>query len=182
MPTRKIEDTLTRLRNAASRAVEVTAAWNGEEPVFDGQATDDELREFASRTAEALPSDYVDYLKRCRRIVAMDVHNGYELFAPSSDVRSPERSQVSGDGRVAEEVPVLPVGGDGGGKRFLLAIGSRPAGRVWEWLHEYPIPPNGIAVEGLERVAASFSAFLARVADDWEHFVDGDDEWKFLSG
>ena len=176
----QIDESLARLRRAASRVVEVTAAWNGDEPFFDGHASDDELLEFARRVGNVPPPDYSEYLKRCRRIVAMDVHNGYELFSPLNSVHGPKRIHVTVDGESLEDVPVFPIGGDGGGNLFLMDIGQRNTGRVWKWSHEHPPRQDGVAVEGLELIAASFSEFLSRVADDWDHFVDGDTDWPFL--
>jgi hypothetical protein len=81
-----------------------------------------------------------------------------------------------------EEVFVLAVAGDGGGNQFLKAVGSEAAGQVWKWNHERPVRFDGVAREGLTVVAGSFTAFLERVAEDWEHFVHNDRAWSYISG
>ena len=91
----------------------------------------------------------------------MDVHNGYWL----GDVkRLIERGSFP---RVADGESAIPVATDGGGNAFLLGA----SGKVWRWDHE---------TDRLQFVAASFDAFLERVADDWAAYIAEQPGWSFL--
>jgi len=45
--------------------------------------------------------------------------------------------------------------------------------KVWKWDHE---------TGDLALVSLGFSSFLARIIEDWEHFLADDREWPYLSG
>lgn len=77
---------------------------------------------------------------------------------------------------------IEPIGGDGGGNFFLLEATSRSDASVWKWLHELGCADDGIDSESVVEMARSFSAFLERMADDWEAFVRDDRAWRFMSG
>ncbi|HWE94867.1 MAG TPA: SMI1/KNR4 family protein [Tepidisphaeraceae bacterium] len=118
-----------------------------------------------------LPNDFVTFLSVCEAVIAMNVWNGYWVGGIVNVTRSvlhPVYSTKVPD--EAEESAVVPIAADGGGNDFLLALRS---GQVWKRDHE-----TGNA----RIVAASFTDFLGRVAEDWEHFLSGDDSWRYLSG
>jgi hypothetical protein len=69
--------------------------------------------------------------------------------------------------RAANEEAAIPVAIDGGGNAFLLGA----SGRVWRWNQE---------TGRLNLVAASFGAFLERVAEDWSAYVSEKPGWRFL--
>lgn len=101
----------------------------------------------------------------------MDVFNGYALLTPDKAVAmraDPSIPQSISDD--AELHACVPIGADGGGNLFLLTL---PDGRVWKWRHDRrtSVP-----------VAESFDHVLERVVADWEHFVEGDAAWEYLSG
>ena len=61
----------------------------------------------------------------------------------------------------------IPVATDGGGNAILLSS----SGAIWRRDHE-----TGKA----EKVAASFGAFLKRVAEDWAAYIEEQPGWHFL--
>ena len=178
----RVSDALDRLRVAGAALPRLRSVHPLEAPTFGPGCCTGELDELQER--RRLPYDYVEFLSLCRRIVASDVFNGYYLYSPlgrPADSSIPRRLLVGAEPRL-QEVAVSAVAGDGGGNQFLMGVGSVAAGRVWKWNHERPVGLDGVAREGLTEIADSFTAFLERVADDWEHFVRNDPAWSYISG
>jgi hypothetical protein len=175
---------LQRLRDCAARVPDLESPYPLHSPAFGPPCCDAEIDELLGSAASRV-SEYVEFLRLCRRIDASDVFNGYFLYSPvaiaASDGSIPRILQVD-LGRGLDEVFVLRIGGDGGGNQFVMGTGKNAPGTVWKWNHEHPVRFDGMAKEGLSQVATSFSAFLERMAEDWEHFVDRDRSWTYLSG
>jgi len=178
----RVSDALGRLRLAGAALPDMPSVYPLQAPAFGPGCCQGELDELQERGP--LPADYVEFLTLCRRIVASDVFNGYYVYSPlcrPADSAIPRRLLV-GVEPTLQEVTVAVVAGDGGGNQFVMAVGGEAAGRIWKWNHEYPPRFDGVAREGLTEIAASFSGFLERVADDWEHFVADDRGWAYISG
>jgi hypothetical protein len=91
----------------------------------------------------------------------MSVHNGYWVGGIEQLIDGDSLPRIA-DGEVA-----IPIATDGGGNAFVLGA----SGQVWQWNHE---------TDKLNLVAASFGAFLERVAEDWAAFVSEKPGWRFL--
>jgi hypothetical protein len=179
----RIESALDRLRDAAERIQGLDSPYPLHKPSFGPGCCAPEVDELLGDRAARL-SEYAEYLRLCRRVDGADVFNGYFLFSPLLVVRqteAPRRLHV-GHGADLSEVEVLTVGGDGGGNLFLMSTSPDAPGAVWKWDHEAEVRFDGVAKDGLTRVADSFGGFLERVATDWEHFVARDRTWNYISG
>jgi len=179
----QIERLLDRLKTLGAQVPGIESPYPLLEPTFQNGANPDEVAELG---VGSLPADYLEYLSRCRALSATDVFNAYFIFSPLQVARIasgvPHVLHVTGLDGLLTEVHVLPIGGDGGGNMFLLEKGVGTQGRVWKWSHEYPTRFDGVASEGLTFLAPSFTAFLERVAEDWQHFVALDRSWHYISG
>jgi hypothetical protein len=179
----RIEAALNRLREAAERIETLDSPYPLRKPSFGPGCCAPEIAELLGEGATRV-SEYAEYLCLCRRVDAGDVFNGYFLFSPLLVVRQtdgPRRLHV-GHGADLSEVEVLTVGGDGGGNLFLMSKSPNESGAVWKWNHEAEVRFDGVAKDGLTKVADSFGGFLERVAADWEHFAAGDRTWDYISG
>jgi len=181
----RVRDALDRMLRTAGRVADQRAVYPLEAPTFGPGCCAGELDELQQAFHAALPPDYLEFLSLCRRIVASDVFNGYYLYSPfglsRADSSIPRRLHVGTEPRL-QEVPVVAIGGDGGGNQFLLGFGEVSSGHVWKWNHEHPVRSSGVVRQGVTEIAGSFSEFLERVADDWEHFEQNDRSWVYLSG
>lgn len=155
-----VATTLTRFRDLARAFPRPGRDWE-DRPRFGPPATSQSLVELERTAGFALPQDLRDFLEQTESIVAMSVHNGYWLGSI--------RELIDRDSfpRVAEREAAIPVATDGGGNAFLLGA----SGHVWRWNHE---------TDELKLVAATFGAFLERVAEDWAAYVSGKRNWCFL--
>jgi len=152
-------------------------------PKFGPGCCDGEVEELLGEWRIQL-AEYVEFLATCRRIEAADVYNGYFLFSPLLIVRqsdAPRRLHVGTEPNLIE-VNVLAIGGDGGGNMFMLGTSGPLLGNVWKWNHEFPVRFDGVALDGITKLADCFAAFLERVALDWEHFVSQDTSWDYIAG
>ena len=157
---------LARLRAVAVKFPE------DERPTFAPPASADAVEMLARAVGAPLPSELRDFLANTEKVVAMDVWNGYWIGGPVTLARSLTRGDYypnAVDLRAAGGA-TIPFAGDGGGNGFDVALTD---GRVWHWNHE-----TGFA----RAIAPSFSAFLERVVEDWEHAAAGDPAWRYLSG
>ena len=150
---------VARLRELALAIPRPECEWE-ERPRFDPPAPPAAVAAFERAAGFPMPVDFRAFLARTGGVVGMSVHNGYwlggvERLAPDAFPR-----EVAGE-------PAAPVATDGGGNAFLLSAG----GRVWKWDHE---------TGRVSEVAASFAAFLVRVADDWAAYVADTPGWRFL--
>lgn len=130
-------------------------------PRFEPPASLESVVEIERNAGFSLPSDLREFLEQTGAIVAMSVHNGYWL----GDI-----NKLLGEEsfpRVADGEAAIPVATDGGGNAFMMGV----SGRVWRWSHE---------TDRLNLVAASFGAFLERVAEDWSAYVSDHLGWRFL--
>jgi SMI1/KNR4 family protein SUKH-1 len=160
-----IDAMLLRLRALA------TAFSVNERPTFHPGASPEAISALQAVTAGPVPEDFAYFLSQCDSIIAMDVWNGYWI----GGIEWLRRSVACGDfpSAISEggnPDSVIPVATDGGGNAFLLSLGSD---KVWKWNHE-----SGDAT----LVARGFAAFLARIVEDWEHFLSSDSTWSYLSG
>ena len=153
------------------------------QPHFGPGCCSAEIEELLGDCHERLP-EYSEYLALCRRVDATDVFNGYFLFSPVHAVQRGEGPRLLhvGSGPDLSEVRVLPIGGDGGGNLFLMGYSPNAAGAVWKWDHEYGARFDGMAKDGITKIADDFAGFLERIAEDWEHFTSGDRAWHYVSG
>jgi hypothetical protein len=152
---------------------------------FGGAASEDEIAEL-NEVFGPLPDDYVAFVRSCRRIVAMDYFSGYVLHSPMSLTTEIHHIHLNGGTR---EVRVVGVGSDGGGNTFLMGLAAHPnaaasddLGRIWRHNHSRSYRADGVATEGLIKIADSFLEFFNRMAEDWEHFAAKDSEWQYISG
>ena len=142
-----------------------------ERPKFAPPASADAIEMLARAVGAPLLPELREFLASTEEIEAVDVWNGYWIGSPRTVARSLGRGDYypnAVDLRAAGGL-TIPFAGDGGGNGFDVALID---GRVWRWNHE-----TGHARE----IAASFSAFLSRVAEDWEHAAAGDPAWAYLS-
>ena len=144
---------VARLRAVAGRFDE----W--ERPVFSPRSGSQAL------PGVEVPASLVEFFAACDQITAMSIHNGYTLGGAAWVLRELKNGTFP---QQVESQAVLPFGTDGGGNAFLVGIAEDA---VWGWNHE---------TGELTRVADSLAAFLNRVADDWEHYADGDNAWRYL--
>ena len=72
---------------------------------------------------------------------------------------------VTAEGRATK---VIPVATDGGGNAFLMAA---DLGTIWRWDRE---------TGTLARVARDLAEFLHLVAEDWDHDLADDRDWRYL--
>jgi hypothetical protein len=181
----RVSDALERLRTAGSRVSRADSDAALEGPKFGPGCCAGELDELDAWWADGLPDDYREFLQLCRSVAAPDVGSGYFLYSPllllCRDYTIPKLVHVTLP-TTLQEVFVAAIGGDGGGNQFLLGMSAAGRGRVWKWSHDYPVRFDGMAKDGLTSLAESFSRFLERVGDDWEHFLAGDRSWSYMSG
>ena len=168
----EVQKVLDRLREVGSKISDLPWVYPLQEPLFGDGVSQADIASLESVIKSPLPDDFLLFQKLCGSISAMDIWNGYSLMEASHiraliiDTRSPQVIQVA-DGKST----LMPVGGDGGGNMFLMSfIGSS---RVSKWNHE---------VNTQEKLADSFTGFLERMLEDWEHFAAQDAEWKYLAG
>ena len=143
----------------------------GERPTFHQGASSDDISALRAIAAAEVPEDFTYFLSQCDSIVAMDIWNGYWIGGVERLLRIIAGKDFPSE--VSERnnpVSVIPVATDGGGNAFLLSLNGD---KVWKWNHE-----TGDAI----LVANGFSSFLARIAEDWEHFLSDDRTWRYLSG
>jgi cell wall assembly regulator SMI1 len=155
-----VATTMTRLHELALALPRPGCDWE-DRPRFEPPATPQSVVELERMAGFALPGDLREFLDQTDSIVAMSVHNGYWLGGINR--------LIDGDSlpRVANGEAAIPVATDGGGNAFLLGA----SGRVWRWNHE---------TDRMNLVAASFGAFLERVAADWSAYVSEKPGWQFL--
>lgn len=166
------------------RDVDQQLAEQGYEPFTWHPPADDAVMASDDGAAQFVPLDYREFMSLTGRICAMEVHNGYDLFGASEALSRPD--PVDGPPAYIRDITgrtrLVAIGADGGGNLFLLELSG--TGRVFKWNHERssdertvgPTHPS-IALAGV-----SFSAFLARVVEDCEHFLAGDRAWPYLAG
>lgn len=158
-----VATTLTRLHELACAMPRPECDWE-DRPQFGPSATLQSLDEFERIVGFALPGEFREFLLHTESIVAMSVHNGYWLGDIELLIKLVgQRSLPS----VVDGEPTIPIATDGGGNVFLLAA----IGCVWRWDHE---------TNRLDFVSESFSAFLERVAEDWDAYVSEKPGWHFL--
>jgi hypothetical protein len=163
-----VEGLITQLRELAVALPRPGCPWE-ERPKF--LAPPDPAQVVAAQVAagDPLPADLLSFLRTCGGVVAMGVHNGYQLAGAADLVDGTSegwlpRTIVGPAG--AERV--LPVAWDGCGNAFLLALATQ---RVWRWNHE---------TAAVQQVACSFIDFLERVVADWRAYIADTDGWRFL--
>lgn len=156
-----VEASLARLRELALFLPRPGCEWE-ERPRFDPPVSPEAIAVFERVAGFPLPADFRRFLAQAGAVVGMSMHNGYWLGGL-------ERLALMAGGlpREIRAEPVAPVATDGGGNAFLLSAD----GRVWRWDHE---------TGAVSQVAASFAAFLARIATDWEAYVGDIPGWRFL--
>jgi hypothetical protein len=165
----RIERALERLRAVAAEIPRFEAGYPLEAPLLLEPADEAEVRSVEVEVGELLPEEYRMFLARCGGISAMDVWNGYALHS------CPDMRRILRNDSMRERIGgerLLPIGSDGGGNGFMLAV---PSGDVWKWRYDHFTEP-------FEKLTASFSEFLERMADDWEHFARSDGQWNYMSG
>ena len=148
-----------------------TLAYQFEEwrrPTFDQPVSSDELSLLNSRY-DQIPTELKEFFTKTRQIVAMDVWNGYWIggnvvFNPRPDDGFPKLG-VNDD----EKFDVMAIATDGGGNAFLFCL---ERGSVWKWDHE---------TNRTRFVSDSLVQFLLAVADDWQHVLDEDFTWNYLT-
>lgn len=166
MTLQEVARALSRLRAAASRLP--LYDWD-EVPNFSPGFSPAELDEIRIRLP-GLPDDAAMFLRECSEISAADMHNGY--FVGGLGCFALARSPLPEELRIGHvSVPITAIGSDGGGHRFVLALGSNNP--VAKWNHE---------TGKFTIVASSFTEFLTTMAKDWECFVAGDSKRRYLSG
>ena len=151
---------MARLQKLALALPRPGCDWE-DRPQFEPPATQQSMVELERIAGFGLPSDLREFLEQTESIEAMSVHNGYWLGGIEQLVEGGTLPRVA-DGEVA-----IPVATDGGGNAFLLGA----SGKVWRWDHE---------TDKVEMVAASFGAFLERVAEDWAAYISDKPAWQFL--
>jgi SMI1 / KNR4 family (SUKH-1) len=161
----QVEGLLGRLRSVAQQLAAE------ERPTFSPGASTDAIVGLQAILPAPLPNDFIDFLRACEAVIAVNVWNGYWIGGINQLARSVRRgdypAMLSDEAR---EAAVFPIGTDGGGNAFLMSLQS---GQIWKWDRE-----TGNA----QNVAATFAGLLERVAEDWEHFLSGDKSWHYLSG
>jgi len=170
-----------RIAGAAVAAIE--SPYPLDVPRFGPACCEAEIDELLGAKRVEL-AEYSEFLSINRRIDAADIYNGYFLFSPllvARQIDMPQRLHVGIEPNLSE-VEVLPIGSDGGGNGFLMGRSGPSVGLVWKWDHERVVRSDGVAREGVVKVAETFVGFLERVALDWEHFVSGDTSWSYISG
>ncbi|WP_160167370.1 SMI1/KNR4 family protein [Rhodopirellula sp. SWK7] len=136
------------------------------QPTFSPPSTRTQLDAFAEAIGAPLPSDVRDFFAVHDAISAPDIHNGY--FIGDTSVLS--RSIQRGDFPVVNGAAIVfAIGSDGGGNAFVTLSGAN--GPVWNWRHD---------IGDFLLLSDTFLGFLARVADDFEAYSRGDDEWQFM--
>ena len=176
---------LDRLKTLAQEIGDAGAGGFAGAPRFGGRCLPEEIDELCALFKVQLPSDYREWLLSCRRLFAPDVRSGYFLFSPISILdtwtQSGTPKRILGDDpEVVGDVPTIPIGGDAHGNLFLLSVSEDLNGSVWKWDQGVPPQTDGSLTHGTTRVAASFSAFLERVVEDWTHHLDEDSEWHYV--
>lgn len=154
-----IVESLARLRLVAHAFTE------SERPSFWPAATPASVERLEQAAGVRLPNDFYEFLFQADAVIAMDIQNGYWIGGTEGLALNIGRSDFPHN---VEGMKVIPVATDGGGNAFLLAVAGD---HVWQWDHE---------TGHVKEVACSFVAFLSRVADDWEQFAAGNNNWDCL--
>jgi hypothetical protein len=164
----------TDVDQAIERAITTLAALSakyphGVAPRIEPPASSTEIADLQAASGGSLPAAVRSFFRRSRAIVAMDIRNGYWIGGPAELSRSIRRhdypTEFDANGRF---VHAFPIATDGGGNAFMFAVG---VGSVWRWDHE----TGAVAC-----VSGDLPEFLCRVAEDWEHDLDGDSAWSYL--
>jgi hypothetical protein len=155
-----------------SRLHELAGHFSSEErPEFHPGASPDAISALQAVVRSQLPEEFTYFLGQCDSIIAMDVWNGYWIGGVEGLLRSIARKDFpSVVSESNNPVAVFPAATDGGGNGFLL---SSNGDAIWKWNHE---------TGDTTLVASGFSSFLERIADDWKHYLSGDQAWRYLSG
>jgi len=167
-----IHDLLYRLRIVGNKIPDVLCVYPLEAPIFGTGISQSDIASLEAAIKAPLPKDFLAFQKLCGFISAMDIWNGYSLMEASRinalivDAHSPPAIQV-----VNGQSTLIPIGGDGGGNLFLTAFAD--SYHISKWNHE---------TGSQEKLADSFTEFLERMLEDWEHFVIQDSDWKYMSG
>jgi SMI1 / KNR4 family (SUKH-1) len=165
------EDAMQSIDDLLSRLHELAEEFSTDErPTFHQGASQDSISAFQAAAAQ-VPKDFTYFLTQCDSIIAMDVWNGYWIGGVGGLLQNMARRDfpsVVSDAN--NSVPVIPVATDGGGNAFLMSLSGD---KVWKWNH---------GTGDTTLVAPGFSSFLARIAEDWEHFLSDDRTWPYLSG
>lgn len=184
MPMSSVAQVMDRLRAVGDLVPRLERPYQLAAPRFGPGCCEAEIDELLGEDRTEL-AEYAEFLSRCRRVDAADVHDGYFLYSPLLVVQQSDapRQLHVGEEPNFREVEVLCVGGDGGGNQFVMSSNGPLVGTVWKWNHEQVVRLDRVAREGLTKIADSFVGFLERVALDWEKFVAGDDpSWPYISG
>ncbi|HEY1066768.1 MAG TPA: SMI1/KNR4 family protein [Pirellulales bacterium] len=150
---------LDRLKALALAVPRPGCEWE-DRPRFAPPASEEAIASLGREAGFSLPQDFAAFLREHSAVVAMSIHNGYWLGGLSASSR--ETSMRSVFGR-----PAIVAATDGGGNPFLLTAD----GRIWRCDRE---------TRAMREVASSFTAFLDRVADDWEAYATDAPEWQYL--
>jgi hypothetical protein len=159
-----VTTSLARLRELALALPRPGCEWE-ERPTFEPPTSSEMVAAFEQVAGFPLPADFRVFLALTGAVVGMSVHNGYWIGGVERLARCIEAEGFPRE--VAGEM-AAPIATDGGGNGFLLSA----SGRVWRWDHE-----TGV----VSPVVASFTEFLARVAADWQAYVDDSPGWQFLA-
>jgi hypothetical protein len=165
-----MEEVINRLKDLAEQIPHVPSAYPLTQPTFGDGVEQAEIAQLESGLGASLPADFKLFQQQCGRITAMDVWNGYALFDAKHIAVIMADANAPTEIRSGPHEPRLPIGGDGGGNLFVFSLRSQHVSKL-----------NHETAE-LKVVANSFTDFLQRMREDWEHFVHDDENWRYMAG
>ncbi|HEY0075073.1 MAG TPA: SMI1/KNR4 family protein [Abditibacteriaceae bacterium] len=166
----QIKNILDRLRSTGTKIPAVPCIYQLKEPVFGTGSPQADIVSLEDAIKAPLPQDFVAFQELCGTISAMDIWNGYSIMGASHIKSLFADTQLLHVFHTDSQSIMMPIGSDGGGNMFLM--GFVGGNQILKWNHE---------TDSQEKLADSFTEFLERMLEDWEHFVIQDANWKYMS-
>ncbi len=184
-----IGELVEQLRKIASKVPTIESVYPLSNPTFGNGLNEELIAAFEDELGIGrLPEDLRAFFIRFAPVRAMDIFNGYDLYdlTLTQHVALDDSIPMTFETN-AEAIRVIPVAGDGGGNQFMIALSGPAKGSVWKWSHELVVETDRkLIIDGIDwgvwKVGDTYSEFLARVAEDWRAFVEGDRDWQYISG
>lgn len=147
--------------------------------VIHPPAKESDLELLRAAVKPAVPLELEQFYRVCDGVSLPDIHNGYSIESARDIckyIAQGEPTSIS-DGVQRQ---VVTFGWNGGGGRFVLCTDGPPDVL---YLPDWGGVDDGVFDAGFappRLIATSFAGFLARLLEDVQAFVRGDDGWEFM--
>jgi hypothetical protein len=150
----------------------------GDNRILSPLKDDSILKELLDVTGMTTNSDLADFYTRCNGLSMPDIQNGYfihpiERVLAGFKGRDPNKAAI--DGNIS---PILIFGSDGGGGLMALRLPNAgiyhlSVGTVRNRIFRYSARQI--------QLGADFTAFLMRLRDDAQNFINQNHDWNFIA-